>query len=324
MRRCASVPARQRGVALLAALLVVALAVILIAALLDRGETARARTAHALRAEQTWQLARGMEAWAERVLRDDAQAGAVDSRNDAWAQAMPPIDVPGGRIDGRMRDLGGCFNLNSLADDELRTHPRAVERFERLLRALRLDPGIARRVADWIDADIASEAGGGEDPQYRVARPAYRTANTRMAHASELRLVAGVDDETFDMLAPHVCALPTSAGDINVNTATVPVLMSLRDDITEAVALRLYNDGRADFASAEDFVDAVDAATGRPAQGRGGISGALDAMPVVVRSEYFLAEADILMDGLPFRYSLLLYRPLTGDVRTLGRVRGMW
>src|SRR5690606_7233082 len=95
----------QRGVALIVALLVLALATVLIAAIIDDGESALARTRNALRAEQTWQLHLGLEAWAGLMLRrDEEQRPGVDTFDDFWAQPLPPIEVPGGRVQGRLRD----------------------------------------------------------------------------------------------------------------------------------------------------------------------------------------------------------------------------
>ena len=111
-------PRRQRGVALIAAVLVVALATVLIAAMLDRGEASLARTRNLLRAGQGWELMRGMEAWAGAVLKQDLElAPGMDSRDDIWAQELPPIDLPGVRIFGRLHERNGCFNLNSLHPD---------------------------------------------------------------------------------------------------------------------------------------------------------------------------------------------------------------
>src|SRR5690606_1971989 len=130
-----------------------ALAVVLVSALLDRGAEARMRTAHALRSEQSWQLLHGLEAWAMRMLQEEqAQQPGVDSNRDLWAQPLPPIDVPGGRVGGSMRELGGCLNLNGLGEGDPR-HAVAQERLRNLLRALRLDENIAAAVRDWIDAD---------------------------------------------------------------------------------------------------------------------------------------------------------------------------
>ena len=64
---------RQRGVALLIALLVVALATILIAGLLDRGGLTAARTRNELREMQAENYAKGLEDYAARVLWQDEQ-----------------------------------------------------------------------------------------------------------------------------------------------------------------------------------------------------------------------------------------------------------
>ena len=70
-------PARQRGVALLIALLAVALAVILIASLLDRGELAFARTRNALRGQQAIAYAEGLEGFAAQTLIRDLDNGSA-------------------------------------------------------------------------------------------------------------------------------------------------------------------------------------------------------------------------------------------------------
>ena len=75
-------PRRQRGVALLIALLAVALAVILIASLLDRGELAYARSRNALRGEQAIAYSEGLEAYAAQVLQRDRE---LDPGLDAFS-----------------------------------------------------------------------------------------------------------------------------------------------------------------------------------------------------------------------------------------------
>lgn len=59
--------ARQRGVALLVALLVVALTTVVIAGLLDRSELVAARTRNVLRNEQVEAFQQGLEAYAARA-----------------------------------------------------------------------------------------------------------------------------------------------------------------------------------------------------------------------------------------------------------------
>lgn len=303
---------RQRGVALLTAVLVVALATVIVATLLDQGNLALARTRNLVRAEQADALALGLEEWAmQLLLRDLANEQGMDTHGDIWSAPLPATPVPGGRVAGRMFDLNGCFNLNNLVAGAQRV-PSQMQRFERLLRALQLDGGIAEVVADWIDPDFAAEARGAEDQRYLQRSPPYRAANREIAHVSELRLVRGVDAQVYAALAPHVCALP-SGSFINVNTATVPVLMSLAEGMSETIARRIANDGAARYAS----IGALQAELQQL-----GIAG-LDTFQLGVGSDYFLARAEIELDGIPIGYSSVIERK-PGSLRVIARARGAW
>lgn len=304
----------QRGVALVIALLVVALATILIAGLLDRGELAAARTRNLLRNEQADAYARGLELYAARVLEKDLEQTRNDSAADIWALPMPPTDVPGGRIAARMRDMNGCFNLNNLSSGD-GNESEWRERFRRLLTALRLDPTLTENVIDWIDTD--GEPGGGghgsgaEDSVYGTGTPSYRAANRVFSHASELRLVQGFGGNVYAALAPHVCALPRGSL-LNLNTATMPVLQSLNSRITEEVARRLWQDGRAKWEAVSDFRQELAnlAIPFESTQERG----------LGTSSRYFLARGDIELDGLLFHPTSLIDRER--GVRVLQRSRG--
>ncbi len=289
---------RQRGVALLTAMLVVALAVLLIAVMLDTGEDARARTRNALRAEQAHAYALGLEVWASELLRRDADEGpGFDSHASAWAQGLPPLPVPGGRITGKVRDQNGCLNVNGLVvNDELQSV--ALRRFVRLLEVLELDTAIAAQIVDWTDGDSTPESGGAEDLQYLLQRPPYRAANRPFVHVSELRLLRAVDEETYQRLRPHVCALPAPGPEINVNTATLEVLMALDESISEPLARLLYQDGRARFSSLEAFRQALTDAGVQP----------LNLEGIGVTSTHFLTRADIVIDDLPVTWYSLMRR----------------
>ncbi|GMV30578.1 MAG: hypothetical protein AMXMBFR59_27030 [Rhodanobacteraceae bacterium] len=305
---------RQRGVALVIALLVVALATVLIAGLLDRGELAAARTRNLLRNEQADAYARGLELYAARVLEKDQEQNRSDSARDIWAMPLPPTDVPGGRMAARMRDMNGCFNLNNLVSGD-GNESEWRERFRRLLTALRLDPTLTENVVDWLDAD--GEPGGGghgsgaEDSVYGVGVPPYRAANRAFVHASELRLLQGFGGDVYAALAPHVCALPRGSL-LNLNTATIPVLQSLNPRITEEVARRLWQEGRANWEAVSEFRQELTnlAIPFDPTQERG----------LSTASRYFLARGDIELDGLLFHPTSLIDRER--GVRVLQRSRG--
>lgn len=304
----------MRGVALVTALLAVALAVVLLAMLFDAIESGSARSATVARGLQADAYARGLERWTLELLRRDA---AFDEGRDSWAEAwatgLPPTPVEGGVIAGRLIDRGGCFNVNNLVAGGVEVaYQRA--RFERLLSALKLDPALAIAVVDWIDPDTVPGPRGAEDAVYSVRNPPYRAANRPLVHASELRAVAGIDDQAWERLAPHVCALPAPTP-LNVNTASVPVLMALDARIDESLARRLAREGRADRRSIEEFRRELD--------GAGVVLPDLTA--VGVASTHFVAIAEIELDGIPFTRSALLERGRGPQPdRVLGRSHGPW
>lgn len=302
-------PRRQRGAALLVALLAVALAVVLAAGLLAQGEQQRARLRDGLRSEQGWQLMLGLEAWAADALL--APAGNVDSLADPWLQPMPPIDVPGARISGRLRDLGGCFDLNSLAPGGV-ADPERIAAFQRLLLALELDPLIAVEVADWVDRDLEPLPGGAEDGAYLGRPPGWRTGNRPMAHASEIMRLGRIDATARERLSPYVCAHPAPAP-LNLNTAPPLVWLTLHPAIDEAVARRLARG----IDSAYPSMEAV-----QQALVRAGVPSVVLA-DVALQTRYYMAEGWIESDGVRHVHSSLLERDRgLGEVRVLARARG--
>lgn len=301
---------KQRGVALFTALLVVALATVLLAMLFDTGEAAYARTRNTARGEQADLYALGLEAWSKDLLvRDYADNATLDTREDIWAAPLLSTEVPGGRLFGRMRDLGGCFNLNNLAEHG---GPDGLwgKRLRRLLRALKLDPELAAAIADWVDTDFEPQTRGAEDTQYLLASPPYRAGNRRFAHVSELRLVRGVSAEIYARLAPEVCALPLSTP-INVNTASPAVLMSLDDNLGAIAAQRLYAEGHARYISVDAF---------REAALKAGVAVG-DLRELATASEFFLAQAEIELDGISIPYTSLIQRR-QGVIAVVARMRG--
>lgn len=299
----------QRGAALLIALLVVALATVVIAGLLDRGELAAARTRNLLRNEQVEAYQLGLEAYAARVLLRDRDEGMVDSNSDVWSLPLPPTPVPGGTLGGTMRDLDGCFNLNNLNAE--RSSSLWMDRFRRLLTVQGLDAHIADAVKDWLDPGGDPEDGGAEDNAYLTAQPPYRAANRAFAHVSELRLVRGVSGEAYARLVPYVCAVPAGNA-LNVNTASVPVLRSLSDKITDAMAQRLWQRGQAHWSDLNTFVGEL--------RGQSVILSAAEQEQLGVSSQYFLARGEIELDGLDFHTQSVIERG-PGRLRVLQRGR---
>jgi general secretion pathway protein K len=222
---------RQRGVALLTAVLVVALATILAVNVSFRGYLDQRRSANAFAMDQGFEVALGGEAWAADSLRRDKQQGSkTDDFTEEWATPIPPIPIEGGQFEGQLEDMQGRFNLNSLVTfqgGELIVDKPAVDRFERLLEILELETKWAKIIADWIDSDIQPQfPDGAEDPTYTGLTPPYRTANMPLTRASELLAIAGFDLDRYRKLEPFVTALPLETP-INLCTAAPELLDAL-------------------------------------------------------------------------------------------------
>ncbi len=189
------------------------------------------RTMVMLFRDQAIQVAVGSEGWVRSILLDDKENTTSDHLGEVWATEIPalPIDSEAveGEIFGRIEDLQGRFNINNLLDGNGGIDKPSLEQFQRLLASLGLDPRLANIAADWLDADqIESIPDGAEDPLYSALIPAYRTADQALVNVTELAALDGMDRESFELLLPHVTALPGRTA-INVNTATAAVLQSL-------------------------------------------------------------------------------------------------
>jgi len=304
-------PPREQGVALITAVLIVALAAAVVTAMIGRQQLDIRRTANMLEADQIALYARGLASWAGEILSRDHRAGRVDHLNEAWATVLPPISVENGQLSGRLEDMQGRFNLNSLVVGGV-PDPLAVARFRRLLRLLGLDEDLAVAVLDWLDADInPGFPAGAEDDLYLGLEPAYRAGNSRMVSPSELRLINAIDGTAYDKLQPHISTLPVPTP-INVNTATAPVLMSLAENISEENAQQLINGrGKEGYASVAQFLANKELA-GREIVGDG----------LSVGSNYFMAIGDVQFGRIQQRYFTLLDRLDNGRVKILTQSTG--
>lgn len=298
----------QRGIALIVALLVVALATILIAALLDRGELSLARTRNQLRLAQAQSYAQGLEAYAARVIQQSALQQGPDTNNSPWAVPLPSTPVPEGFISATMIDRNGCFNINNLLDASGGRDDTSATLFTRLLKALKLDPYLKDVIVDWMLINPVSSATNG-DGFYLALPVPYRTARHDFRHVSELRLIRGINGDVYSQLAPYVCALPQGTK-INVNTASVPVLMTMSGSMTEEQAKGIWQNGHANLQDTTSL--------------QGLISPPNASSYFDVRSDHFLARGDITLDGLPFTFFSLIENRIGADggIRVIERTRG--
>lgn len=218
----------EEGAALLTVLLLVAVMAVLAAAALERLKLGTRLAANGAATEQARAYAMAAEAVARYRIGDLIQRDAAKTTLEGdWASRPTNFPIDGGIATARLEDGGNCFNLNGLVDQGqdgvLLARPAAIAQFARLMALAEIPPRdaetIAAAAADWIDSDTTPSPGGAEDGAYANAKTAYRTANTLMADASELRAVAGVTAPFYTRIRPFLCALPvTDLTILNINT----------------------------------------------------------------------------------------------------------
>jgi len=345
-------PQKQTGTALLLAVLVVGLAGTAAAAIVTRLQLDDRRTANLLQRDQAWRYALAAEAFAELALREDALNSTTSYPSSPLYIALPPTPVDDGVITGRIHDLGGCLNLNDVAN------PDRLSQIEALLGQLQLDSGYAQIIADWVDEDASPRVFGAEDGAYLTQTPwAYRAANQSLTSGLELnRIDNGTSSredrrKRFQLLftpteicanqksssqtatsglaalfaaggnasVQPFCVLPAGAP-LNVNMMSPQVMASLHVDLDLATAEALVEtacsngawDNINDFFAEQAWEDIPDRPTG-----------------LTVQSEYFLAELDATVgtsvgSTRVLLYSLLHRDPASGATRVLARSRNLF
>lgn len=249
---------RQRGAAVIVAMLVVALATIAAGSFMFRTHVQGRKLENAANASQARWLLRAAEQWGAAVLHDDARQNSVDHLGETWGKEMPPLMAEGFQLSGHIVDLDGRFDLNGLVSggkiDETR-----LAIFRRLLLNLKLPLALADAIADWLDADdeALSEAGA-EGAYYQRQASPVAVANRLLVSLDELLPVRGMTPERLERLRPYVAVLPRP-GPVNVNTAPAEVLAALSATMSldEAYALAAKRD-HAYFRNAGDLRNALD------------------------------------------------------------------
>ena len=297
---------RQRGVALISVLLIVAILVALSTQLLSNHNLVVSQQQNSFEQNQALQYAYGAEELARQLLFDDFSISGpgVDHLLEPWAQAVLPFELDeGGYLEAQVRDLNGCFNVNSLVG---LTSQDDLARLKRLLRNLGVDPGLADLVKDWVDADQQTSGFGAEDNAYLGLTPPYRTANQSMRHISELYLLNNIEFEDISAISPHLCAIPSANNKVNVNTASASLLYSLDAGISTDAAQGLV-DAERSFLDVNSFIVANPEFE-------------IVAPQLGVTSEYFEVQAKVQVGESTMNIASLFFRNTqTGEVTLLQR-----
>lgn len=225
---CAKPTRRQRGAALILAILTVALVAGLAAAIMHDYGAAVASISGRHDQAQARLLARGAVDWARNVLAEDKRTSGYDYPGEAWATHVPPTPVEEGEVSGEIQDMSGHFDLNRLLNGST-ADPEQVAAYVRLLGLLGVADAQAQDLAAallaWLGAGAAT-ASNAESVWYALQTPPRQPAHAPLVDIDELSLVRGYDANLVALLRPFVAALPQPSL-LNVNTASAEVLAAM-------------------------------------------------------------------------------------------------
>lgn len=173
---------RQRGVAVITALLLTTLAITIVASLFWQQQVqVRSIENQRLQLQKQWVL-RGALDWAGLILREDAKHSSIDDMNEPWAVPLADTrldqyvengraddDIADATLSGGIIDAQARYNLTNLCPNGT-INPAEVAAFARLLSNATLDPALAQATADVIAAgQIQKAASTNNAPQQQNA-----------------------------------------------------------------------------------------------------------------------------------------------------------
>ncbi len=305
----------QRGVALLAAIVIFAIAAAIAVGIQFRSALALRRAAGSAAVEQAFQAqtgAEGLAAWA--LAKDNNKS---DDWNEDWHSAQGPFElIDGVSILGQVTDLDGRLNLNSLVDDKGVKDAVTLEILQRLMQLLAIPAQKADLIVDYMDPDQQPESNGGEDSLYSAQQPPHRPPNHPMLHVSELLSIPQFGLEHYLLLAPHVTALPRDLRKINLCTASGALLDALvNQKLWSANASTLLTQRKSGCYPTDTQLQAL-FISGNPADFQ------KISDRIKVRSDFFELRSLVTIGPQPFDLTSLLMRRDTGarpEVRVLTR-----
>lgn len=279
---------RQKGMAVIGALLVVAATSVATAAIMERQSLlADTLFGERDRVQAKWLLRGGLD-WARVILSLDARNNAVTLKNALWAQPIAGLEIEtsGGQkrayFSGLIEDEQGKYNLSRLATaGELNAGELA--RFQTLLSHLGLPESLALAITQRV-------AGS----QVRPGQPATALG---LRTVEDLAAVQGVTPSTLAMLSEYLTLLPADVP-LNINTAGAEVLSASIPGLDLASARSMVQERERGmwFTSRGDFLNRLE----RPELAR---RSRLD-----VRSDWFKVSGEVRLNQAASSMTALLHR----------------
>jgi len=212
---------RQRGAALLTAMVIVTLVATMAAAMVwQQWRAVQVEAAERGRMQSAWILTGALD-WARMILREDARSGGADHLGEPWAVPLAEArlstflavdkdntdDAPEAFLSGSITDAQSRYNLHNLYEEGTgKLVPAELKVLGRLCEVA----GLSADVADRLAIALAAASTGSGD--------------AALMPQSVAQLVwLGLDSETVQRLAQYVVLLPVRTA-VNLNTASAEVI----------------------------------------------------------------------------------------------------
>jgi len=304
---------RQRGAALLTAMIIVALVATLAAAMVwQQWRAVQVEGAERARAQSTWILT-GARDFAGLILREDFKGGGskTTTLNAPWATPLKEgrlstflaldksdsDDNPDAFLSGYLNDAQARFNLLNLVGLSKDDNKTALAAFQLLCENLGLDGSVAARIASGLSASRGDNGTGGSPDSFLEPKTV------------EQLVWLGIDRDSVKRLQPFVVLLDKATA-VNVNTAPKEVLAAVAH-IDQATAQRLVQfRQRTPFQSVENFCIQAGTPTSCP-----------PANILTVRSDYFEVSGSLRLGDHVLTERSLVYRQSNGQLKPLQRER---
>jgi general secretion pathway protein K len=306
-------PRKQRGVAVITALLLTTLAVTIVASLFWQQQV-QVRTMENQRLHlQTKWILRGALDWARLVLRQDGvdnptytsltavwNTPLAETRLDQYIEReRVQGEIFDATLSGRIIDATSRYNLTNLANGP-QINPDHLKIFKRLLANLQIDPALADRAAKAVAESappLPVQAGVPVVPT--VARTKSPMPMTQL---DDLLTVPGFTVAIVEKLREFVIVLPVAAATVNVNTAPPEVIAALVENYSVAQATALVaRRKQAFYRQTSDF-------TAQLFGNQLTLATAVD-----VKSEYFLILSKVRLDRAALDAEALVQREMNGQ-----------
>ncbi len=302
-------PARERGVAVITALLLTTLAISIVASLFWQQQVqVRSMENQRLHLQTKWIL-RGALDWSTLVLfQDGIDHRDYTSLDQVWAtplaetrldQYVERQRVEGETFDaslsGNITDACSRYNLRNLGMSRGLPDPQQLAIFKRLLNNLQLDQGLALRIANFVAAGLPATMEEGNDPTQQQAAPVVG-APVKVLQVEDLLSVRGVTPAIVERLRPFVTVLPEKTP-VNVNTAPAEVLAAVVPDMSVSEANTLIVRRKQAAWRGLNYFETEIGDNRKPAQDSAS-----------VKSDWFLVDSRIRLDRAALDAQALIHR----------------